>query len=151
MEKQDFRFETNPRKYPNTCGECSACCYAPGIPEYGKEAFVSCEHLPSWPDVEPWKRGGNCDIYTNKCERCNLYACAWLQGVISGGSENRPDEIGLMFDTVFFFAREVWPGALNEDKAAALLASMNDNAKGVFWVPITVCAAMEEREKRKCR
>lgn len=70
------------------CGRCSACCTLIGVGELGKPERTPCAHLA------PGGRG--CGCYATRPESCRSYVCLWLAGF--GGSDDRPDRTGVMFD-----------------------------------------------------
>jgi hypothetical protein len=103
-----------------TCGECTACCVALGVPEIDKAAGDSCPHLSQ-----------RCSIYDRRPYSCQAYRCLWLQGLFH--NQDRPDLLGLVIDTSerdgplgpaggVIVIREVTPNAW--ERAAAFQASL---------------------------
>jgi hypothetical protein len=66
-----------------TCGGCTACCYAIGVEELGKPYFRHCEH----------QKASSCRIHETKPGSCKRYKCLYLQGAV----KVRPDELGFIF------------------------------------------------------
>ena len=69
------------------CGECSACCVYPSIPELNKPAGVRCDHLDEC---------GKCSIYALRPPSCRNYRCAWLDG--HGKHADNPARSGVLID-----------------------------------------------------
>jgi Fe-S-cluster containining protein len=70
------------------CGECQACCEVIGVHELKKENWTKCQHQCS----------SGCGIYEERPESCKTYYCLWQAGMMKGGVENRPDNLGVIFD-----------------------------------------------------
>lgn len=69
------------------CGPCNACCKPFPVPEVGKlDSRTLCVHASE----------NGCCIYARRPEACQLYACAWLNGL--GDMTYRPDRLGVMID-----------------------------------------------------
>jgi len=68
------------------CGPCRECCWRYPIPPIDK------------PKREPCPRFGEtgCTSYDDRPKECSRYRCLWLMGF--GGSSDRPDELGIIFD-----------------------------------------------------
>lgn len=76
---------------PNQCGECQACCTAVGVhdlPEGQKPMWTRCQY----------QCDSGCSIYEQRPPSCHDYWCMWQSGMLKGGVENRPDNLGVIFD-----------------------------------------------------
>lgn len=71
----------------NACDGCTECCYAIGVEEVKKRYFQHCKHQ---------KKSG-CGIYENRPTSCRTYSCLYLTGYTGGGVENRPNNLGFVF------------------------------------------------------
>ena len=74
------------------CGDCRVCCRLPDIPELDKPINTWCRHIDLAIGAAP------CKIYTYRPEVCRMFDCAWKQGL--GGDHDRPDKLGVMWQTV---------------------------------------------------
>jgi hypothetical protein len=105
------------------CGDCQVCCTVVGVQEL---------HKPSWTRCANQCAIG-CAIYPERPTTCRGYSCLWAAGLLSGEEDRRPDRLGILFDLrsasdsvrpgdhVLIQAWEVWPGAMDQPDAAALL------------------------------
>ncbi len=74
------------------CGPCRVCCRLPDIPELNKPINTWCRHI----DLE--STDAPCRIYDHRPDVCRAFDCAWKQGL--GGEHDRPDLLGVMWQTV---------------------------------------------------
>lgn len=74
------------------CGACRVCCRLPDIPELDKPINTWCRHI----DLE--SSDAPCKIYAHRPNVCRAFDCAWKQGL--GGEHDRPDLLGVMWQTV---------------------------------------------------
>lgn len=72
----------------NPCGECQACCEAISVHELDKPMWQRCEHQCE----------SGCGIYNERPSSCQKYYCLWQAGILKGGVENRPDNLGIILD-----------------------------------------------------
>jgi|GEM_PF-871960 len=109
------------------CGSCTACCTVLAIIELHKPARWACDHVNCQ----------GCGIYEDRPSSCREFNCAWLRNEIPGDTSRdeslRPDRLGVMFDSFYstatnkdrFVAFELWHGACDEPRAAALLGEVS--------------------------
>lgn len=75
-----------------SCGSCTACCTALGVPELGKSTYRRCTHLCD----------NGCGIYTERPGSCRTFECQWLRGLLELDDgidmDLRPDACGVIFD-----------------------------------------------------
>lgn len=98
-----------------SCGQCSACCVLPRIPDahLEKPGYQPCKYLIQGSD-------GMCGCYETRPEVCRNYNCLWRMGIIGGDERRRPDQIGIMFgvDEIdgrpYMEAWELWEGAVRD-------------------------------------
>jgi len=118
------------------CQPCTACCTCMSIRELGKPKFVPCKHLNQV----------GCSIYADRPGTCRSWACLWRLGVVKGGEEFRPDQLGLMFEnthqsraTIFerqcFLAYETRADARLEPKAKKVLETIARDYPIAVWRP----------------
>ena len=87
-----------------------------GVEELGKTIGCRCEHATDH----------GCGIYGNHPDSCKTWQCLWRQGEL-WGEDNRPDKLGLMFDTSDengfpqFNCTELRPNAFDEARVSYLL------------------------------
>src|SRR6516165_5983950 len=106
------------------CGDCQACCTVVGVQELAKPHWTRCSH----------QCASGCAIYEQRPRTCQGYSCLWAAGLLDGDEEYRPDRLGIILDLrtagsdsvrpgdqVMIQVWEVWPGALDEPKAAELV------------------------------
>jgi hypothetical protein len=86
MSAVDVRACANLRE----CGPCQACCVVFKIKEIDKPPYQRCEH----------QCDKGCAIHATKPAECADYLCLWREGVIPGGDEFRPDNLGVIFGIV---------------------------------------------------
>ena len=106
------------RSRKRSCGPCTLCCTLQGVKEglsAPKLPGVPCEHLAAC---------GGCSIYERRPIECALFACEWLDGM--GQSLDRPDRLGVMFETQetttrFILARSRTPGQTRKARVKKLL------------------------------
>lgn len=116
------------------CGPCTACCIAPSLPVLGcKPLDCVCAHLRR--GRAKTKRPG-CRIYDARPEHCRSYVCYWRMGML--GKHERPDRLGIIFDTnapemreviaaagvSVVLARETYPGSSKNTLAKAAILAM---------------------------
>lgn len=105
------------------CGDCTACCVLPRIPDLGKPGYWPCKYL------HPTDAGG-CGCYTTRPDVCRDYQCLWRMGRLAGDERRRPDRVGLMVgvdqieDRVVVEAWELWEGAACEYPGRGLVESL---------------------------
>lgn len=110
---------SEPSLVQRECGACQACCQRFEIAELEKPEREACAHQCA--------RG--CAIYLERPQRCAAYRCRWLQGDPSLERRDRPDRLGVIFDThsalgavleglPYVVAHEVRPGAFKAKRAA---------------------------------
>jgi hypothetical protein len=109
------------------CGECTACCSVPEVPELSKPPWVPCTHLC----------GQGCGIYPTRPYTCQSYECQWLQGEL--GEDHRPDRLGLIVDMIndtdgklCVRVREVEAGAWGRPGAAWQIQKLQKKMKAAF-------------------
>lgn len=83
---------------PRTCGTCTACCTALGVPELKKPAYQPCAH------VYEGRKG--CAVYASRPSSCSEWSCMWLRGSFDG--VDRPDRLGVVMDVTE--RNDLWPG-----------------------------------------
>jgi len=76
--------------FDKKCGDCSACCVLPEVPELKKPCNVSCSYLLG-------VSGGGCSIYESRPTSCREFRCQWLVNE-SAQDDMRPDRCGVMFE-----------------------------------------------------
>lgn len=116
----------NPPDIGRQCGPCTACCTVMGVDEIGKKGGDRCEHVID--KLYKLSDRAGCGIYESRPQSCRDFKCAWLW-LDKLRNMERPDIVGIMLDvnteqsTVggAFIAREVRPGAFDEDAGRALL------------------------------
>lgn len=96
------------------CGPCRVCCRLPDIPELDKPINTWCRHIDLESGAAP------CKIYDHRPGVCRAFDCAWKQGL--GGSYDRPDILGVMWQTVTMPDGQPGLGVI-EAKDGALLSS----------------------------
>jgi len=108
------------------CGQCQACCQRFEISELAKPENQRCEHQ--------CKQG--CGIYPERPARCAAYRCRWLQGDPHLERRDRPDRLGVIFDShsalgqlleglSYVVAHEVKPQALKSKRAARWIEALS--------------------------
>lgn len=108
------------------CGQCQACCQRFEIAELDKPERQTCAHQ--------CKQG--CGIYVERPARCAAYRCRWLQGDPSLERRDRPDRLGVIFDShsalgelleglSYVVAHEVRPKALKGKRAARWIEALS--------------------------
>ena len=108
------------------CGQCQACCQRFEISELQKPERQRCEHQ--------CKQG--CAIYPERPARCAGYRCRWLQGDPNLERRDRPDRLGVIFDShsalsellegvSYVVAHEVKPRALTSKRVARWVAALS--------------------------
>lgn len=101
----------------NSCGSCTACCTALGVQALKKNIWVQCDHVCE----------GGCSIYADRPPECKSYYCLYQAGMLKGGEEMRPDNLGMIFEIrgtdeiSFVFAWELFEGAENQEKVKCLI------------------------------
>ena len=122
---------------PNTCGECTECCFALAIKEMPKDEYVECRHVCA----------DGCGVYDKRPQPCRDYECSWLreESPLITGEQWRPDNCGLIFNYNRSPAgpiMQVWEtrrGSLEGEQGAALIKQL------AAKIPICVM----EKGKRK--
>tara|TARA_R110002072_G_scaffold28475_2_gene91389 strand:+ start:246 stop:704 length:459 start_codon:yes stop_codon:yes gene_type:complete len=108
------------------CGQCQACCQRFEISELQKPERQRCEHQ--------CKQG--CAIYPERPARCAAYRCRWLQGDPNLERRDRPDRLGVIFDShsalgellegvSYVVAHEVKPQALKSKRVARWVEALS--------------------------
>jgi len=69
-----------------TCGGCTECCTALGVPELEKGFHEKCRH----------EGDSGCGSYDERPQQCRNFSCQWLLGSME--DKDRPDKIGVIFD-----------------------------------------------------
>lgn len=126
----------SPVEPANGCGSCTACCTLIGVAELKKENFQACKHICN----------GGCSIYEERPNSCRIYNCLYRLGILKGGEENRPDNLGILVDvtpphleTPFgggcMLIFEVWPGASTGDAAKAVIENITGKFPALFLFP----------------
>jgi hypothetical protein len=116
---------TEPQLVERECGDCRVCCTIFEIPELEKPKRQLCVHL--------CKKG--CEIYPERPSTCRAYRCRWLQGDPQLERRDRPDRLGVVFDTQgdanpllqgikHVIAREVLPSAFKRKRAERWIATL---------------------------
>ena len=119
-----------PIKQRRSCGECTLCCTAMGVPELSKPHYERCSKL-----------GPRCTIYSARPKSCRAFECLWLQGL--GEPEHRPDHSGLVLAVTVkngilgpagtvIVAHEVEPGASDLRINDALLQTVVSHTRAVI-------------------
>jgi hypothetical protein len=101
-----------------SCGDCRACCTTERVLELQKEPGVSCEFLRL-------ELGPGCSRYETRPNGCRQWACVWRSGSNLLTEGERPDEIGVIFDSDargILYAKETEPGGFK--KAEAVLVRL---------------------------
>lgn len=140
---RDLKLQAERRRESRECGECTACCYALGVPATddecervgwtppGKDAWEPCQH-------DALSDGPGCGIYEDRPECCRQFECGWLQGAGLLEDEDRPDKIGVIFAAwgdsgkkrvrgralQAIQAFELWKGAAEGERAASIIEAM---------------------------
>ncbi len=117
-----------------TCGACAACCVYLKISALGKEALTPCPHLAG--DARGYTAGG-CAIQDTKPDVCRDYYCMWRLG--HGGERDRPDECGIMADTLHNIAgavecKQLWDGAADAPRGAKAIIRISQSSGRVAMV-----------------
>ena len=71
-----------------TCGSCTMCCRATGVPELNKPVNVWCSHC---------NIGKGCAIYAIRPQSCRSFECRWLSDKTLPESL-RPDRCKVIFE-----------------------------------------------------
>jgi hypothetical protein len=105
-----------------SCGNCTACCFTHAVDEIKKYEFTEC------PSCD---KNVSCKIYKDRPRACGNYYCAWAVNDV-GNDDERPNKVGVVCNTLFssftandppgILMMEVWPGAINDAPAQALIA-----------------------------
>lgn len=117
-------------KTPQTCGDCSACCFVLGVERLQKSSWQACEHH---------SKKKHCKLHNTEQRplECSIYECLWLAGM--GQRKDRPDRLGLVFDIPdtlhsplyegiqVAVCREVRPGALESKRGRKILNHFQAN------------------------
>lgn len=109
-----------------SCGDCTACCTALGVPELSKPATVRCPHVCE----------SGCQRYRTRPKSCRKFKCLWLEGAFD--EEHRPDKTGIVVGAAgpaSLFARvvgqrpltvfEAWEGAFESAAGRAFLDGLS--------------------------
>lgn len=117
-----------------SCSGCAACCTALAVVEgeFDKPPGCRCPHQ------KPGRYA--CTVYDLRPNGCRTYRCFWLGGL--GGSADRPDKTGVVFDSVpgpktgrpVIRATEVWAGASERGRVPATIRAFNGRG-----FPVAVC------------
>lgn len=106
------------------CGTCRACCTIMRVDELEKPAGVACQHLESAAD----KPG--CKTYETRPQDCRTWDCVWRRPSSGMTPDQRPDRLGVLFDTPrpepgkfqnAYLAYEVFAGGF--ERASGLIES----------------------------
>lgn len=107
-------FYKRDRKKPQKtipCDGCSACCMVLKVEAVAKDQYTRCNHQCAI----------GCGIYRTRPAGCEGFHCLYELGMIDGGVDARPDNLGLLlyFQTNRFghtvMVNEVWSGAIEEN------------------------------------
>lgn len=127
-----------------TCGGCTACCKSVGF-HMGeglapKKRGTWCSHVT---------RGSTpgCGVQATKPDACKQWSCHWLLGWAPLVDEDRPDKVGIAFDTgvesgflqaagnargfPVVFAHERHPGAAADAAATAVIRRVHAHGYAV--------------------
>jgi hypothetical protein len=112
------------------CGECNACCLLFVVHD---ESFKVISDAGQW--CSHCTQGIGCGIYSSRPPACRNYSCFWRDGAL--GEECRPDKWGVVIDfeevpgheTRLIYFRELHPGALDGDRAQAMMNGLINDAK----------------------
>lgn len=103
----------------NSCGPCTACCTVVGVATLKKDMWTPCEH-----------ECNGCSIHGKHPQECKDYYCLYQGGFLRGGTEMRPDNLGVVIECrgddnlPFLVLWEVWEGASESDKVQGFIRDM---------------------------
>jgi hypothetical protein len=122
-----------------SCGECRACCTTERVQELQKEPGVSCEFLRL-------ELGPGCSRYETRPHGCRQWACVWRSGSNLLEEGERPDEIGVVFDSDvsgILYAKETEPDGFKKGettlvrlaKRRVVVLTSADGKEGIAFGP----------------
>jgi len=132
-----------------SCGECTACCFALGVPSISKGESQHCENT-----VEPFSRdnpeGGaalkGCKVYDDRPKECEEFECLWyrMPEIDDSFSSDKSGLVGYSTRPDLIQLRESWPGAA-EMPLGLLLIKLLASKCPVILMPVKVPGQEEKR------
>jgi Fe-S-cluster containining protein len=121
----------------NKCGACTACCTALAIFDYPGGVKPMMQRCPDLIQIgfrtsaaEP-NRSVGCAVYEDRPKSCREFECCWVNGIMGGRQDLRPDRIGIVLHVdsetpigTALAVVEAWAGAAESPRAKEIIETI---------------------------